>query len=437
MAGAPDEKTFMRETIIKPKATSRQIAGKVICLLLVALLFGVVSAVGFVVSKPLAEKYLGQEEEHPSVPITIERDDEPMTTEAALETMEPTAPEPPPEPDRNEIRSIVQEELTQISWTPEKMKEFNQVLRDIGAEAEHSIVTVSSVRHQKDWFDNPVENTGQYAGIILALNEHEAVILTGVSAIEKADSLRVSFGDGSTASAQVKQKDSVTTMVTLSINTAELTETTKNWIHAVELGNSYSVGTGDMIIAVGSPANHVYSVKHGFITYVAKGIQATDGQTRVLYTDLTCSQTKGTFFLNLSGQLIGWATSLYDSEDMADATKIMSISEYKGSLQKLSNGIAVPYMGIYAQDVNAAMQNEGIPKGIYITESIVDGPAYLAGIQSGDILTSIQGEPISAIRDFQSRLEMMQEGMEISVVVERKGIEEYKEIEYRVTIGAR
>ena len=155
------------------------------------------------------------------------------------------------------------------------------------------------------------------------------------------------------------------------------------------------------------------------------------------YTDLTCSQTKGTFFLNLSGQMIGWATSLYDSEDMADATKIMSISEYKGSLQKLSNGISVPYMGIYAQDVNAAMQNEGIPKGIYITESIVDGPAYLAGIQSGDILTSIQGEPISAIRDFQSRLEMMQEGMEISVVVERKGIDEYKEIEYRVTIGAR
>lgn len=439
MTKAPDDKTFMREKIVKPKPTSRQIAGKIICLLFVALIFGIVSAVGFVVSKPLAEKYLGYEEEPSSVPITIERDDEPVTTEAIMETetMEQTAPEPSQEPNLDDIRNIVQEELAQTPWTLEKMKEFNQVLRNIGTDAERSIVMISSVRHQVDWFDNPVEKTGQYAGIILAVNENEVVVLASVPAIEHADSLRISFGDGSSASAEIKQVDSVTEMAVLSIQTIELTETTKNWIQAIELGNSYSVGTGDMILAVGSPANHVYSVKQGLITYVAKGIQTTDGQTRVLYTDMICSQDKGTFFLNLSGQLIGWATNLYDSDGTTDITKIMSISEYKGNLQKLSNGIPIPYMGIYAQDVNTAMQTEGIPKGIYITESIVDGPAYLAGIQNGDILTSIQGEPIATIRDFQSRLEMMQEGMEISVMIERKGIDEYKQIEYRVTIGAR
>ena len=84
-----------------------------------------------------------------------------------------------------------------------------------------------------------------------------------------------------------------------------------------------------------------------------------------------------------------------------------------------------------------AMQEEGIPKGIYITESIAEGPAYLAGIQNGDILTKIQGEEVVTIRDFQSKLESLPSGVEITVCIERKGIDEYKEIEYRVTIGAR
>ena len=54
---------------------------------------------------------------------------------------------------------------------------------------------------------------------------------------------------------------------------------------AVELGNSYSVRTGDMVLAVGSPSGHVHSVKQGLSAYVAKGVQAVDGQTRILYTE--------------------------------------------------------------------------------------------------------------------------------------------------------
>ena len=49
----------------------------------------------------------------------------------------------------------------------------------------------------------------------------------------------------------------------------------------------------------------------------------------------------------------------------------------------------------------------------------------------------IQGQEVLTIRDFQSKLEAMQSGAEILVTVARKGIDSYKEIEYRVTIGAR
>ena len=54
-----------------------------------------------------------------------------------------------------------------FDWTRDKVEGMNQVLQEIGREADQSVVTVSSVKHQVDWFDNPVESTGQYAGLSL------------------------------------------------------------------------------------------------------------------------------------------------------------------------------------------------------------------------------------------------------------------------------
>ena len=134
---------------------------------------------------------------------------------------------------------------------------------------------------------------------------------------------------------------------------------------------------------------------------------------------------------------MGWSSALFDTEDENDGTLVMSISEYKGNLQKLSNGIAIPYLGIKGQEVNETMQESGIPQGIYITESIAEGPAYQAGIQNGDILTKIQSEQMNTIQKFQNMMEDLESGAEITVVIQRKGINEYKEIEYHMTIGAR
>lgn len=442
MTDSPNEKKFMRETIVKQEKPKERLAVRMFSLCFFAVIFGIVAAVSFVLSLPVAEKYLGAETTAPTVPITIEKDDEPGSP-ATMETMESTVPETQseeeskPEADEEAIRTIVKEELKQDSWTQEKVKAFNQVLTEIAEDADKSIVTVSSVKHQKDWFDNPVESTGRYAGVILAVNSGEIVILTGEQAIEGADALKIVFGDGSTAAAWIKQKDTVAGMAVIAVNPAELAKTTINWIEPMELGNSYSVKIGDIIVAVGSPAGHVHSMKHGTVTYVARGVQTSDGQTRVIYTDIACNKDRGTFFLNLYGQLIGWATTMFDSEDTEGVTLAMSISEYKGNLQKLSNGIQIPYLGIMGQEVSSSMEEAGIPKGIYITESVADGPAYLVGIQNGDILTKIQGEDVFTIRDFQSRLESMESGTEIVLTIQRKGIDAYKEIKYHVTIGAR
>ena len=49
----------------------------------------------------------------------------------------------------------------------------------------------------------------------------------------------------------------------------------------------------------------------------------------------------------------------------------------------MSNGLPVPYFGILGQEITAAMAQKGMPKGIYISEAVMDSPAYNAGLQRG------------------------------------------------------
>lgn len=438
MTNSPNDKKFMREKIVKPPVNKRRLAARAFCLCLFAAILGLVAAVSFVISRPMVEKFLGTEPPSTSIPITIEMDSDPSGQEEPKETMVETTEEGlQPEEIREEVKEIVEDAMESFPWTTKNLQELNEAVRAIYLESERSIVTISSVRRQTDWFNNPIMSEGQYSGIIVAINPSEVVILTGGNTVEEADSLGVTFGDGNTASVEVKQTDTVAGMAVVRANVSEISDQTLTWIRAADLGNSYSVRTGDIVLAVGSPAGQVHSMKTGMISFVAKGVQVADGQTRILYTDFEGEAEKGIFLLNLSGQLVGWMTKSVETENVPGASLAMPISEYKWMLQKISNGMAIPYFGIHGQEVSESMLGEGIPHGVYITESINGSPAYSAGIQNGDILVGFGDQEISSVRDLQSCLEHTESGDSVSVSVRRKGIDEYKEIEYQVTIGAR
>ncbi len=88
-----------------------------------------------------------------------------------------------------------------------------------------------------------------------------------------------------------------------------------NDLEPVELGNSYSVKQSDLVLAVGSPAGIVHSTNYGNISYVAKNVQTTDGNTRVFYTDMAGNASVGTFIIDLEGKMIGWVTDDFKNEN--------------------------------------------------------------------------------------------------------------------------
>ncbi len=333
------------------------------------------------------------------------------------------------------IEDIINEVIGKYSYTADDLNAIYASLRSVVAAANNGIVVVHSVRQELDWFDNPVETAGLYAGAVIAATEQEMMILTQAAAIENADALRVTFADGMEADCTVRQIDGAAGMAVVSVEMAALEDSTRELVAAIPLGNSYLARQGDVVIAVGAPAGAVRSSAYGFISNIVRNVQVPDGVTRLLCADVTADASAGTFLLNTAGEIIGWVTDAYGNE--SGIAVAMSISDYKTMLEKMSNGLPVPYLGTQVQEVSEAMKESGVPAGIYVSECSAGGPAYNSGILNGDIIVRIGETDVEKIGEYQSQVFGLNVGEPVTVVVQRKGAEEYVEQEYQVNVGAR
>lgn len=421
---------FIQEKIVRQPLSRRQIIRYIILTVICAVLFGTISAVCFTVTKTVAKKIMGQEKAEESRSITIPKDEPETQTPVPVQetSTEPTEP----------VEEKVRSELEKYPYSLEDLNKMYGNLRTLASEADKSIAAIHSIQREKDWFDNPIETTGQFSGVVIDARREEVLVLAPSKAVETADSLEVVFSDSEVVPGTVKQTDSQMGLTVICADVSSLEDVQYEKIKPVKLGNSYSSRQGDLVFTVGSPAGMVHSSSYGFISYIAKNVQMTDGNARVLYADVKSRADAGTFLLNTDGELIGWGTDRYDQDVETGMKTFMSISDYKGILELLSNGIPVPYLGIEGQEVTTEMEKNGMPAGIYITAAAPESPAYNAGLQSGDILDEINDVKIEGMKNFQAQVERLHVGDHITVTVQRNnGKDEYKEIEFAVTMRAR
>lgn len=444
------KKQFMQEKIIGRQKTRKSIIKRAGIFVVTAVLFGVIVTATFVCLRPWMESKLGKGPKKETAQVTIPKDEPEIESDI----------EPEIEPETMEVETSVPEETTEIETTTEMMLEdkiqeilvgyeftmddlqnIYSGLRKVVMQADKGIVKIRSVSQDVDWFDNLIEKEGQFSGALIAKTEDELIFMTPLQATQGADTLEIFLPNGTVVNGHVKQRDGQTGIAILSANVHEIEETDLANLVPIPLGNSWSVGQGDLVIAVGSPVGRVHSSMLGAVTYMEKRVRVADGLTRILYTDMECISDKGTFLLDKKGQLIGWITEHPDVEN-DENTEIKysvayGISDYKSILEKLTNGIPVPYLGILGQEVTEDMITGGMPAGVYVVQCQNDSPAYTVGIQNGDIITELNGNPIQTMKEYQLQMESFQSGQNIVVKVMRNGRDEYKEIVFNVTLGNR
>lgn len=424
-----NDRDFISEKIVRPAPSRKQVGTRMATAACAGVIFGVVSAVCFVLTRPILEQLSAGNRPTTSA-ISIPKDELESPVEAIEnERVAETETEP--------VEEMVQTALEKYRYTVDDLNSMLNSLRGKAQTADKSVVVVHSVQQNTDWFDNPVETTGLYAGMIIAKTGQELLVLTPEAAVEQADSIKVTLGNGNDVSGHMKQKDAISGQAIVSISVQDISATQLRDLEPIPLGNSYQVQQGDLIAAVGSPAGVVHSMDYGFVSYVVRSNPMVDQHCRMLYSNILADAGKGTFLVNTDGELVGWAQESDSPEASDRVTEVFGISDYKGVLEKLSNGQAVPCIGIVGQEVTDAQVKNGLPAGIYVMNAVTDKPAYNAGIQNGDILTELAGEPVTSMKEYQAALDKMTCGQVVHVTVARNGRDTYTELEFDVTVGSR
>ena len=424
-----NDRDFISEKIVRPAPSRKQVGTRMATAACAGVIFGVVSAVCFVLTRPILEQLSAGNRPTTSA-ISIPKDELESPVEAIEnERVAETETEP--------VEEMVQTALEKYRYTVDDLNSMLNSLRGKAQTADKSVVVVHSVQQNTDWFDNPVETTGLYAGMIIAKTSQELLVLTPEAAVEQADSIKVTLGNGNDVSGHMKQKDAISGQAIVSISVQDISATQLRDLEPIPLGNSYQVQQGDLIAAVGSPAGVVHSMDYGFVSYVVRSNPTVDQHCRMLYSNILADAGKGTFLVNTNGELVGWAQESDSPEASDRVTEVFGISDYKGVLEKLSNGQAVPCIGIVGQEVTDVQVENGLPAGIYVMNAVTDKPAYNAGIQNGDILTELAGEPVTSMKEYQAALDKMTCGQVVHVTVARNGRDTYTELEFDVTVGSR
>ena len=292
------------------------------------------------------------------------------------------------------------------------------------------------------------EEAASGSGIIVGKTDDELLIVSNNHVVESADTLTVTFIDGSEAQAQVKGLDSDMDLAVIAVSLNDLSDDTKNAITVATLGSSDDLKLGEPVIAIGNALGYGQSVTNGIVSALNREITLENGSTGTfIQTNAAINPgNSGGALLNMNGEVIGINSNKIGGtavEGMGYAIPITSASPIIADLmeRQTRNKVAedeVGYIGISLQEVTSQIsQMYNMPEGIYVVSEEEGSAAANAGIMKGDIITKFDGSSISSYSDLQKMLQYYAAGDSATITVQRPQNGEYVSVELNLTLGSR
>ena len=320
-------------------------------------------------------------------------------------------------------------------FTIDDYQKIQTQLYAIGNLANKSIVTITSVVSDTDWFNNSYEREGQGSGTIIGDEDGKLLILTERRIIKDASKISVTFIDDTVAPAELIKYDGNTGLAVLEVEKTKMESSTLSVIGVMSMGNSNSVHKGSIVIALGSPLGTNYSILTGSITSTSNEISTEDCNYSVYTTDIVANKNGSGILINTDGEMIGVVMQNYSAASTGALTAV-DANELKEIIALLSDSKDVPYLGVHISTVTEKIANTyGIPKGVYIKEVEMDSPAMNAGLQSGDVILKIDDQDITTADSYTEAVLGLTLKETYSVVFMREGSNGYKELTCDIEAG--
>ena len=322
------------------------------------------------------------------------------------------------------------EDITELS--------FSEMRASAIESSQKYFVTVSATSTGTTWFDNEESNTETFSGVITTVGRNEILILT-TSGAAQSESVKVRFYNGVSVDAFVKQFSAEDGLCVLAVSTESgLDEHMLNDLEGIEFAARETIKNGEPVIACGSPLGVSGSYSFGDIGYINDSEAGYDVSQRVAYTDALSDVGRGTFFIDYEGRLIGIAGTGAGSSGVDDGlSRIVTCYSLNDTVNALKAGEKIAYTGVMGADVTFDMKYSGIPEGCYVTGVNQDSPAYTAGIMRGDIISSVNGDEIGGMGDYQRAIRRLDPGASVEIILKRPAAGEYRDMTFTVTAGER
>jgi putative serine protease PepD len=284
------------------------------------------------------------------------------------------------------------------------------------------------------------EEQAQGSGFVYDRQGH---IVTNEHVVDGAESVNVTFSNGSTYKATVVGGDPSTDLAVIEVDAPS------SVLKPIAVGDSSQVQVGDGVVAIGSPFGLDQTVTSGIVSALHRQMDAPNGFTinDSIQTDAAINHgNSGGPLLNLRGQVVGVNAQIETSQnnvlsDNAGVGFAIPSNTVKAiANQLIANGnVEHAYLGVRIQEIPASVAsllNEAA--GVAITRVVESTPAESAELKAstgtqtiagtpyptgGDVITAIDGKEVTSSAELQSAIDAKRPGDKVELTITRDGDE--------------
>ena len=258
----------------------------------------------------------------------------------------------------------------------------------------------------------------------------DGYVLTNNHVIADADEIIVRLSDRSELEAKLVGTDPRSDVALLKVEGEGLP--------TVKLGKSEELKVGEWVLAIGSPFGFDHSVTAGIVSAKGRSLP-NESYVPFIQTDVAINPgNSGGPLFNLAGEVVGINSQIYTRSGgfmgVSFAIPIdvaMDVSNQLKTGGKVSRG----WLGVVIQEVNKDLaESFGLekPAGALVAQVQDGGPAAKGGLQVGDVILSLNGQPIVMSADLPHLVGALKAGAKANLEVIREG----KRKNVELTVGA-
>jgi serine protease Do len=265
---------------------------------------------------------------------------------------------------------------------------------------------------------------GLGSGVIIS---SDGYIVTNNHVVDGADELTVTLSDGREFKAKVVGRDPLTDIAVVKVDAKGLP--------AITFADSGKTEVGDRVLAIGNPFGIGETVTSGIVSATGRqvGLLAdVKGYEDFIQTDAAINPgNSGGALVDINGRLVGINTAILSHSGGFQGVGLAVPADMVGQVATNlvdSGKVLRGYLGVNIQNITPELADSfGLKNrdGALVAQVLPNGPAEKAGLQSGDVITAINGEKVGDSQKVQLAVADLPPGSKIDLDILRNGRAEH------------